>query len=98
MAESLQEIQHTLIAHKKELYGRYRVKELGVFGSYARGEQKKRSDIDILVEFSVRPDVFTLIDLEDHLKRLLKKKVDVVRKKAVRPELRKAVLDEVVYI
>lgn len=63
-----------------------------------RGEQKKRSDIDILVEFSELPDLFRLIDLEDYLRKILKKKVDVVRKGAIRPELKEIILTEVVYV
>jgi predicted nucleotidyltransferase len=74
------------------------VKDIGVFGSYVRGEEKKRSDVDILVEFGELPDIFQLIDLEDYLKKLLKKKVDLVRKGAIRPELKEFILKEVVYI
>lgn len=98
MAETLKDIQATLKAHKSELSIQFHVKEIGVFGSYAKGEQRGKSDIDILVDFDKMPDVFLLIDLEDYLKKLLKKKVDLVRKKAIRTELRDAVLNEVVYI
>ena len=47
----LEEIKSILALHKQELRREYRVKEIGIFGSYVRGEQKKRSDVDILVEF-----------------------------------------------
>jgi predicted nucleotidyltransferase len=63
-----------------------------------RGEQKKRSDIDILVEYSELPDLLKLIELERHLQRLLKKKVDLVEKNGIRPELKDRILKEVVYI
>lgn len=94
----MKEIVEILKQHKKELTEKYQVKEIGIFGSYVRGEQRKRSDVDILVEFEKLPDVFLLIDLEDYLKKLLHKKVDLIRKKAVRPELRDIILKEVVYI
>ena len=94
----LNEITGVLQKHKAELQNKYRIKELGVFGSYVRGEQKKRSDVDVLVEFSGLPDIFQLIDLEDYLKRLLKKKVDLVRKGAIRDELKEIISNEVVLI
>ncbi|MEW6675832.1 MAG: nucleotidyltransferase family protein [Nitrospirota bacterium] len=97
--KTLEEINVILKDHKEELKKRYKIKEIGVFGSYIRGEQKKRgSDIDILVEFEELPDIFMLIDLEDHLKKLLGKKVDVVRKEAIRPELKESILKETVYV
>ncbi len=73
------------------------MREIGIFGSLARGEQKK-SDIDILVTFSGVPDVIRYIELEDYLGRLLRKKVDLVRKEAIRPEFKKRILKETVYV
>ena len=49
--KKLDEIKETLVPLKKELKEKYSVKSIGVFGSYARGQQKKTSDVDILVEF-----------------------------------------------
>lgn len=98
MAETLQKITEILKEHKKEICDKYNVIEIGVFGSYARGEQRKRSDVDILIEFEETPDVYQLIDLEDYLQKILKKKVDVVRKRAIRPELKSIILKEVVNI
>ena len=95
---TLKEIQAVLSEHKAGLTQQYKLKELGIFGSYVRGEQKKGCDIDILVEFDKLPDIFQLIDLEDHLRKLLHKKVDLVRKRAIRPELKDEILQEVVYV
>lgn len=95
---SLKEINAILKAHKKDIHEKYKVKEMGVFGSYVRGEQKKRSDVDILVEFDVVPDLLKFIEIERYLQRLLKKKVDLVRKNALRPELKDIILNEVVYV
>jgi predicted nucleotidyltransferase len=95
---SLKNINEILKAHKEDLYRKYSVVEIGVFGSIVRGEQKKRSDIDILVDFEKVPDLLKFINLERYLSRLLKKKVDLVSKKAIRPELKNTILGEVVYI
>ena len=95
---TLKEIKKTLKKHKTEVVKNFNVKEIGVFGSVVRGEQKKKSDIDILVEYSELPDLLKLIELENRLQRLLKKKVDLVEKSGIRPELKDRILKEVVYI
>jgi predicted nucleotidyltransferase len=95
---SVKEIDDVMKKHKKELYDRYRVKEIGIFGSVVRGEQKRKSDIDILVEFEEVPDLLKFIELERYLSRLLKKKVDLVEKTALRPRLKEVILSEVIYI
>lgn len=96
--KTLNEIKKILKKHKAEVVRDYKVKEIGIFGSVVRGEQKRRSDIDILVEFNKLPDVFLLIDLEDYLRKILRNKVDLVRKGAIRPELKKIITKEVIYI
>ena len=83
---------------KEELKEKYQVKELGIFGSYARGEAGEGSDIDILVEFEVAPGLLKFIELEEHLSELLGLEVDLVRKKSIRKELRDSILEEVVMI
>lgn len=95
---SLKDINEILKAHKEDLYQKYKVTEIGVFGSFVRGEHKKRSDIDILVDFEEVPDLLEFIELEEYLRKLLKKKVDLVRKEAVRHELKTRILKEVVYV
>jgi hypothetical protein len=50
--KTIDEIKGILKEHKKEVSQKYKVREIGIFGSFVRGEQKKRSDIDILVEFA----------------------------------------------
>ena len=95
--KTLEEIQQILFVNKGVLRKKYKVKNIGIFGSFARGEQKANSDIDVLVEFDGLPDIFLLIDLEDFLKKLTKRKVDVVRKNAVREELKDIIAKEVMY-
>jgi predicted nucleotidyltransferase len=81
---------------KPTLAARYKAKEIGLFGSFARGEQGASSDIDVLVEFEEEADLFDLIGLSLHLEEALQRKVDVVPKRALRTELRESVLQEVV--
>ncbi len=72
-----------IIAHRKFLQEQYKVKEIGIFGSVVRGQQKKRSDVDILVDFQEVPDLLEFIGLELYLQKLLKKKVDLVDKQGI---------------
>jgi uncharacterized protein len=97
---TLDEIRKILKEHKEEVSRKYRVNEIGIFGSIVRGEQKKRSDIDILVEFDEEniPGLLKFIEMERYLEKILRKKVDLVRKGGIRPELRDIILKEVVYI
>lgn len=78
----------------------YRVKEIGIFGSYVRGEQKKRSDIDVLVEFEESSNLSLLgfIRLENYLSEILGVKVDLVEKHTLKPRIGKHVLAEVVTV
>src|SRR5208283_711195 len=98
--KSLEEIKNTLTKQKQELHQKYSVKEIGIFGSYVRGEQKKQSDIDLLVEFE-EPSNITLLDfirLENYLSEILGAKVDLVEKHTLKPRIGKRVLQEVVNI
>jgi predicted nucleotidyltransferase len=81
-----------------ELAERYRVKSLGVFGSYVRKEQTRKSDLDILVEFEQAPDLIKFIDLEEHLAKQLGVKVDLVPRRALKGEIGERILREVVAI
>lgn len=75
----------------------YNVKNIGIFGSIASGEFSKKSDIDIIVEFSQPVGFFRFMQLEYFLTKVLKKKVDLVSKKALKPAIKKEVFREVVY-
>jgi len=97
---SVDKIKRILKKHESELKEKYGVKETGVFGSYVRGEQKKGSDIDILVEFypDAEMDLIIFVELEEYLSKLLGIKVDLVMKSALKPRIGKRILKEVVYI
>mgnify|MGYP000946642095 CR=1 FL=1 len=98
MGKTLDEIVGILSKHKPNLCENFEIKEIGIFGSFVRGDQKRGSDIDILVEFTEIPGLLRFIEIENHLRRILKKKVDLVRKGAIRPELKERILNEVLYI
>lgn len=85
-----------LRSHLPALRERYAVTSLGLFGSYVRGEQKKRSDLDLLVEFERAPSLFKYGELEDHLSDLVGIKVDLVMKKTLKPYIGRQILSEVV--
>ena len=70
--------------------------KVSIFGSYARGEQKSESDIDILVEFESGRTLFDLIRLERELREQLGVDIDVVTPKSLHPKLRESVLKEMV--
>ncbi len=77
---------------------KYGVKRIGIFGSFARAAQDNRSDIDILVEFEKGEKIFdNYMELKFYLERLLRRKVDLVIKDAVKPRIRQTVLREVAY-
>jgi len=96
--KNVEEAKAVLKEHKAEVVNKYRVTEIGIFGSFVRGEQNKRSDIDILVDFSEIPDLLKFIELERYLRKLLKKKVDLVDKQGIRPHMKDIITKEVVYI
>ncbi len=96
--KTLEEIKTILGDHKAEVTQKYKVSEIGIFGSFVRGEQGRRSDIDILVDFHEIPDFFKFIELEIYLEKLLRKKVDLVDKQGIRPELKARILKEVIYL
>ena len=98
--KSLEEIKNTLTKQKQELRQKYGITEIGIFGSYVRGEQKKQSDVDLLVKFE-EPSNLTLLDfirLENYLSEILGVKVDLVEKTTLKPRIGKRVLQEVVNI
>ncbi len=96
--QDVQEIKRILLQHKDELQRKFKVKTIGVFGSYVRGEQKKGSDVDVLVEFEEPVGLFEFMDLEAYLTGLLDVKVDLVSKKALKPHIGKRILEEVINI
>lgn len=77
---------------------KHKVKTIGVFGSHARGEEKKRSDVDVLVDFEEPISLLEFVALERELSEIIGKKVDLVMKTALKPRIGKHILREVVFI
>lgn len=96
--KKIERVKKILADHRNELRQEHKIKKMGIFGSYIRGEQKKKSDIDILVEFSGAVSLLDWIGAENYLTDILGIKVDLVPKEDIRPELKKRILKEVVYI
>jgi len=85
--KTLDEIRKILEQQRNFLRDKYKVKEIGIFGSYVRGEAKKTSDVDILVEFEKTPSLLKFIELENYLSDTLGVKVDLVEKKGLKPRI-----------
>ncbi|MBI5213958.1 MAG: nucleotidyltransferase family protein [Nitrospirae bacterium] len=96
MKKTLDEIKKILNTHRDELRDKYKITEVGIFGSYVRGEQKKKSDIDILASFGEEISLLDLVGAELYLKKILKMKVDLIPKEDLRPELKDRILKETV--
>ena len=95
---TLEEIMYIINQHNSEIMRKYNVKQIGIFGSYIHSKQKKKSDVDLLIEFSKTPSLFRFIELENYLTEILGVKVDLVMKSALKPAIGKRILDEVVYL
>jgi len=95
---SLEEIKGIIEQHRLELKRQFHVEKIGVFGSYARGDQKKRSDIDFLVTFDKAISLMELGGLYSFLQDIMGRRVDVVPKDNIRPEFREGIIRDVLYI
>lgn len=70
------------------------VTKAGIFGSYARGEQKKKSDVDLLIRFKGRKNLLDVIGIKQDLEEKLRKKVDVLTYGSIHPLLKERILKE----
>ncbi len=91
-------IKDIIAAKLPYLQEKYQIQTMGIFGSYVRGEEKKRSDVDILVEFTEPISFFRFVDLELELAELIGRKVDLVMKSALKPVIGRRILEEVEYL
>lgn len=95
---TLSDIKNKLTALKPELHERFGVSEIGVFGSWVRGEQKETSDIDVLVDFDRFVGLFELMELQDYLEEVFGCNVDIAPKDSLRKHIGKYILAEVEYL
>lgn len=96
--KDIESIRRMLSGQKTRLKEKFKVKTIGVFGSFVRGEQKVSSDVDVLVEFEEPVGLFEFMALENYLSELLGLKVDLVSKKALKPHIGEHILEEVIMI
>lgn len=92
--KKIEKIKEKIIPLLKE----YGVKKAGIFGSYARGEQKENSDIDILVEINDEIGLLEIIRLRRMLQKSVRKKIDLVEYETIRPEIKKSILEDEIQI
>jgi predicted nucleotidyltransferase len=97
MVETKENILKTLNRLKNEIGIDYKVKKIGLFGSYVKHKQNDSSDIDILVDFEDDADLIHFIGLSRYLEEIFKVKVDVVSKSSLKEELKQSILQEVIY-
>jgi len=95
---SLEEIKEIIDQHRPELNRQFHVDKIGVFGSYARGDQKKRSDIDFLVIFNQPVSYFDLGGLKIFIEEITGLESHVVPYHNLRTEFRDNILKQVKYI
>lgn len=98
ISKKLIQLKKEMSLHFPTLKKEYHVKSMGIFGSMARGEERKGSDIDIMVDFTQPIGFFEFIKLEKKLQRIFHKKVDLVSKKALKPAVKKEALKEAIYL
>lgn len=92
-------IQLILQEHKNYLVEKFGVSEIALFGSYARGEESKESDVDILVDFKEGYKNFdNYMELKFYLEEILGKEVDLVIKSAIKPRIKTFILEEIIYV
>ncbi len=93
------EVLGLLSNQKKSIYKKFGVIDMAVFGSYARNEQKKESDVDIVVKLKQEYKTFdNFIELRFFLEEILGKKVDLVTREAIREELQSKIFSEAINV
>lgn len=96
--KTLEEIKEILTHYKPFLVEKFKISELGIFGSYVKGEQTPDSDVDILVKFSKVPTLFDLVEIEYLISDEIDLPVDLVDKESLKPHISKNILNETIYI
>jgi len=95
--KKLEEIKGIIKQNKQELEEKFKVKSIGIFGSYVRGEQNEESDVDIIVEFS-EPVGFLFFHLANFLEKILDANVDLITPDAIKPNRQKYIMKDLIYV
>lgn len=96
--KTLDEIQEILRDNMAAFQEDYQITSLGIFGSYARGEQSEESDVDILIDYEKAPPLSKLVELRIALSELTGMKIDLVTKNGLKPRLKEQVFADVIYL
>ncbi|WP_373478371.1 nucleotidyltransferase family protein [Geminocystis sp.] len=87
-----------VIKAQENLFNKYHIKTLALFGSTARNEATENSDLDFLVEFNKSPTLSMYMNLKFYLEELFNKPVDLVTIKSIKPIIKESILAEAVYV
>jgi len=87
-----------ILRRNKAILKKYKVNKVGIFGSFATGKTKKKSDVDLLVEFEDVIDLFDFVHLTDEIQKVLKVKVDLSTPDAIKPYVKPMIMREVEWI
>lgn len=96
MMKTLLELRDRLQTQKDYLRAHFRVTNLAIFGSYARGEQTEASDLDVLIEYEQAPTLWMLAELRSYLSHLLELPVDIVTQPSLKATMRERILAEAI--
>ncbi len=91
----------SFIAKNKDLFrNKFHITKIGIFGSFARGEQNKESDLDLIVEFEDNTqNLYDLkLDIKEYFRSKLGIEVDIYREKYIKPRIKKEILKETLYV
>ncbi len=92
-----EEILSLLVQNKSELENRFKVRRLAIFGSYARGDQRADSDVDILVD--IDPSIgLEFVTLAEQIEQLLELPVELVSRRAIKPNKLKYIEQDLIYV
>ena len=94
----IEELKKIVAEEKDEIRQQYKAQIKAVFGSYARGDFRADSDLDLLVDLDASADLLHLVGLQHFLEDKLGCRVDVVPRESLREELRDSVFNEAIYL
>lgn len=93
---SINEIKELIKENESYLKEAYSVERFFLFGSYAKGQPTKTSDIDLLVDFSSTIDMFKMVDLQEYLKKIFGKEIDLGTKNGLKKFIKNSILNEAI--
>lgn len=95
--KTVEQIKRVLRKYKPKLARKYHIQQMGIFGSYARGDETENSDLDIMVTLE-KPIGLDFVTLAEELEKVLETRVDLVSANAIKPRMMKSIKEELVYV